>query len=100
MALHPGPFSFTEDRIRRIWREGQVGKGTRNSDQYQSFDCDASKNFANLEKTRKFCFKLCASVQDPVSHVDRLDSALDMLWQPMFGRATFSEDIVSAVESR
>jgi len=90
MSLSPGPETFTLGRLRKVWREGRHVPGRFRRPRYEYFEWDHG---SGLKYPERFCLGLHASVQDPVSHISRIDETFAPLLEGRFN-ATVSEDAV------
>ncbi len=99
MSLSPGPLTFSRDRLREVWREGQFVRGRFRIDGYQSFEYDSNHNLKYPRSARKFCLKLYSGVQDPKNHLTELDSHFDSISSRPFMKTSLSESVVSPLLS-
>lgn len=92
MALSPGPETFTIERLRNAWREGQIVLGQPRRLQYESLQFDETPKHA-----RYICRKLHASVQDPAGHLTRINETFAPFLEGRFRHDCISEDVVSSI---
>lgn len=96
MSLTPGPLTFSHDRLRKVWREGQAVRGRFHFDKYQYFKFDSNHNLQQPYLARQFCLKLYSGVQDPKNHLTELDSHFDPIIVSPFMKVSLSESVVSS----
>lgn len=99
MSLTPGPLTFSHDRLRKVWREGQAVRRRFRFDEYQSFEYDSNHNLKQPHSARQFCLKLYSGVQDPKNHLTELDSHFDPINLRPFMKTSLSESVVSPLLS-
>ena len=91
MSLLPGPLTFTQDRLRKAWREFQPVRGRFRRDRFQNLD------FVSNRAARQFCLRLLSSVQDPSTHLPELAASFDSINLRPFFMTNLSESVVSAL---
>lgn len=98
MGLSPGPFTFLEDRLVEVLREGQIKRGTRpnhNDNVFRYYESDGS-SLAARQSARYFALKLYSTAQDPRSHLTQLDACFDrIIYLTRFSKSALSESTVS-----
>ena len=95
MSLAPGPFTFSRDRLRKLWREFQPVPGQFRYDHYTNLARISKSNPEYRPAARKFCLKLFSSVQDPKNHLTELDSSFNPIHLTPFMKTNLSESAVS-----
>lgn len=95
MALEPGPNTFSLERLRRIWRNGQPRLGQHYLDKYRHFNCDSGNRGEPPKAATRFCLTLFSSVQDPSDHISQLDASFDPLFLQPFLQMKLTETAVS-----
>lgn len=84
MALAPGPWTFSVDRLHRLWREGQ--NTGYFMPEHKFFFRDTDHGISNPEGARMLCLRLRSSVQDPLDHMCRLNASLGRFYICDFSR--------------
>ena len=96
MSLTPGPFTFSHDRLRKVWRGGQVVLGRPSHyHQFQHFADNENHGVNAPRSARKFCLKLYSSVQNPDNHLQELDANFGPIDLRPFMQTRLSESVVS-----
>ncbi|KAL8673505.1 MAG: hypothetical protein Q9168_002062 [Polycauliona sp. 1 TL-2023] len=99
-ALTLGPYTFSLNRLRRIWREGQPPRRPFRFDEYHHFISNSSDMKRNPLLANRFCMRLCSSIQGPVDHLSDLDSAFELFFSRPFMKTNLSEAAVVERASR
>ncbi len=95
MSLRPGKLSFSQDRLRAIWRDPEnQERGILELHPLVNHKTD--HELPSLIKARELCLKLYDDTEVPVLHLARLDKRYsDTYWLADLGRATEIEQQVS-----
>ena len=96
-SLRPGPYTFTQDQVRKVWREGHRILGDSRRSRYETFEYDQNNN---LKFATKFCQSLYESVQDPVSHNSRIDEQFSPLLLGRFDAKVPEDDVCLTMTTR
>ena len=95
MVLAPRPCTFSLDRLRRVWREGQPKLGQSHYDEYQYFDDGSDDKLRHPKAAKQFGLALFESVQDPSNHISQFDASFQSFFLQSFRPTKATEAAVT-----
>ena len=72
--LSPGPGTYTVERLHAVWREGRLAYDRRSAAERSGYEYSQYGTYGHHSKyLERICRRMCAAVQDPVGHWERID---------------------------